>query len=407
MHVDALGLRLSCACAEAAQAYVEAVDHQLHAWSGGFAAVQRALSLDPGFAVAHAAHALMLLARGSAQQAGTAITLARDSAAGASAREQSHVALLLHLVQGRPADALAAVQVHAERWPTDALALSTALGAFGLFAFSGHAEHDAARLAFTRRIAAHYPPDHPWLLTSLAWAHIEAGELDAGSELIALSLHVRRANGNAAHVMMHAWFERGQPESAMAFIDPWLADYPGDAMLYGHLNWHAVLCDIEFGRTDAALARVLSRIVPHLEVALPLVGFTDIASALWRLGLAGRRGLPWTVAAQFAQQHYAQGGNPFVELHLAMLATAQADRPALARCAARLQRRADAGHDAAAPALAWVAALAALLDGDTLRARHELQRCLDQAVRLGGSHAQRTVIECTLASNPGPGVSMP
>ena len=157
MHVDALGLPLSCTCAEAAQAYVEAVDHQLHAWSGGLAAVQRALSLDPGFAVAHAAQALMLLARGCAEQAGTAIALARDCAATATAREQSHVALLLHLVQGRPADALAAVQVHAERWPTDALALSTALGAFGLFAFSGRADHDAARLAFTQRIAAPLP----------------------------------------------------------------------------------------------------------------------------------------------------------------------------------------------------------------------------------------------------------
>jgi hypothetical protein len=207
--------------------------------------------------------------------------------------------------------------------------------------------------------------------------------------------------------MMHACFERSQPASAMAFIDPWLADYPGDAMLFGHLNWHGVVCDIELGNPGAALGRVLGHIVPHLDVALPLVGFTDTASALWRLGLAGQSGLPWAVAAQFAQRHYAQGGNPFVELHLAMLATAQADRQALVRCAARLQRKADTGQAAAAPALAWVAGLAALLDGDAARARHELQRCLDQAVRLGGSHAQRTVIDRTLASKQGPTSSMP
>jgi hypothetical protein len=147
---------------------------------------------------------------------------------------------------------------------------------------------------------------------------------------------------------------------------------------------------------------LLKFIVPHLEVALPLVGFTDIASALWRLGLAGRAGLPWGVAAQFAQQHYAEGGNIFVELHLSMLAAAQADRQALARCDSRLQRKADAGHAAALPALAWVAGLAALLDGDTAHARHQLQRCLDQAVRLGGSYAQRTVVERTLDSTSRP-----
>ena len=46
MHADALGLPLTCSSAEAATAYVEAVDHQLHAWTGGLAAAQRALSLD-------------------------------------------------------------------------------------------------------------------------------------------------------------------------------------------------------------------------------------------------------------------------------------------------------------------------------------------------------------------------
>jgi hypothetical protein len=117
MHVDALGLPLSCTRIEAATAYVEAVDHQLHAWTGGLAAVQRALSLEPGFALAHAAHALMQVSRGNAQQASQAIALARESAATASEREQAHVALLAHLVLGRPAEALAAVRAHAERWP--------------------------------------------------------------------------------------------------------------------------------------------------------------------------------------------------------------------------------------------------------------------------------------------------
>jgi hypothetical protein len=54
-----------------------------------------------------------------------------------------------------------------------------------------------------------------------------------------------------------------------------------------------------------------------------------------------------------------------------------------------------------------VAGLTALLDSDTPRARHELQRCLDQAVRLGGSHAQRTVVERTLESIDAPPAGMP
>ena len=397
---DALDLPLSCASPAAALAYGLALDRQLHAWNGMLEAVAEALALDPEFALAHAAQALMLQARGRAGEARAALALARQCAVHGTPRELAHVALIGHLVEGRPAAALEAVAAHAREWPTDVLAMSTALGAFGLYAFSGRLDHDSARLDFVRQLAPHYPADHAWMLTQQAWAHIEAGALDVGDACIARSLQLRPANGNAAHVQMHALFERGRPEAGIAFVDGWIGGYPRDAMLFGHVHWHAVLCEIELGRPEAAGARLLETVVAQLDGALPLIGLTDVASALWRLALVGRTDLPWALAAAVARRHFAAGGNAFAELHLAMIAAAQADPAALAACAERLQRQADAGHAGAPVALGWVRGLSAWLGGDADRARAEIAACRPQAPRLGGSHAQRMVIDRTLADLP-------
>ncbi len=395
---DQFDLPLSSSNSSAVHAYDRAIDHQLHAWPGGLAALDEAVAIDPTFALAHAARALVLASQGRGAEARQAIAFARDHCTVAHERERSHVALLAHLIEGRAPQALAAVIEHAERWPTDALAMSTVLGAFGLFAFSGRADHDAARLAFVQRIAPHYPADNAWMLAHLSWCHTEAGRPDVGLALIERSLAKRRANGNAAHVMMHARFERGETDAALAFIDDWLLQYPDTAMLFGHLHWHAALCEIEVGRTDAAVQRLVGRIEPHLQHALPLVGMTDTASLLWRLRSVGCTELSWANAQAYAVARFPQGANVFGELHLAMLAAARRDADALIASATRLQKLADAGHEGAVVALSWTQGLTALVGSDGDAAQEHLRACLAGASRLGGSHAQRAVVGVTLAA---------
>jgi tetratricopeptide (TPR) repeat protein len=395
---DRLGLPLSCQSPAAVQAYDRAVDCQLHAWPGAIEAVQEALRHDPDFAQALALLALLRAARGEGAAARAAIDAARRTAGACNERERSQIELLAHIVEGRAAPALATVFEHSQRWPGDALAMATALGAFGLFAFSGHLDHDRQRFDFVQRIAPHYADDNPWMLVHRSWVHTEIGRPDAGLPYVERSLALRRANGNAAHVMMHARFELGEPDAGLAFADDWLLQYPDDAMLFGHLHWHAALCEIDLGRADAAVGRWLGFIAPHLAHALPLLGTTDAASILWRLDLAGRRGLSWRLARDFAARVYPSGANVFGELHLAMLAAAVRDAPGLAACWARLQRAADAGGLAAPTALHWVEGLQALAAGDAQAARTHLQACVEQLPRLGGSHAQRTIVERTLAA---------
>jgi hypothetical protein len=302
------------------------------------------------------------------------------------------------ILEGRSASALECLRTHAEHWPGDALVMSLALGAFGLIAFSGYADHDQQRFDFVQKIASAYPADDPWLLTHQGWVLIETKQPEAGLPLVTRSLALRPANGNAAHVMMHARFELNEPELAHSFATTWLASYPDTAMLFGHIHWHTALCEIELGQTEEALKRLLAFIEPPLSYAPPLVGMTDTISLLWRLKLLGFKDLSWSCAQNFAQEKFANGGNSFAEIHLAMLAAGTGQTEALAACRLRLQKQAAAGHGSAPSALRWVDGLAAWLASDFTKAQQELAQSVEHAVTLGGSHAQRTVIERTLAS---------
>jgi len=395
---DSFDQVVTCHSKDALEAYDHAVDCQLHAWSGALAAVDLAIEHAPAFALAHSTRALLLQSAGRGVEAREASTQALLFAKPVTGREQSHIGIINLMLEGRSAVALQNVLRHADQWPSDALVMSLALGAFGLIAFSGRADHDQERFDFVQTLIPQYPTDHPWLLSHRGWVLIETNQPEAGLPFVSRSLALRPENGNAAHVMMHARFELDEPESAMNFAKTWLAQYPDTAMLFGHIHWHTALCELELDQTDEAIERLLTVIEPHLAYAPPLVGMTDTTSLLWRLKLQGLKDLSWRAAEKFAQDKFAKGGNVFAELHLAMLAAGTGQTTALNACRVRLQKYADAGHGGAPSALAWVDGLASWLGRDVKTARQALNECVKDSVTLGGSHAQRTVIEQTLAS---------
>lgn len=397
---DQFDQTVSTASAAAARLYDQAVDAQLHAWPGALPALLGAIAEAPDFALPHALHALVLAGRGERPAALQALALAQQAVAGATARERSQVALFTAVIEGRTLDALGLVVAHTQAYPADLLAASTALGAYGLFAFSGRADHDAARLQFVEALARHHPEPMPWLMAQRGWALIEAGRVADGLAMAQHALALRPANGGNAHVIAHGLFESDDHAGTLAFIDRWLAGYPADGIMWGHLHWHAALAELALGRDDAARARLQGPIATYLPRGLPFMGLPDVVSLLWRLGLRGHRGLPWGMAQQHVERHFPQGSNPFGELHLALLAAAQGDAAALAAVGARLPALLGRGLQGAAVVLHLVQALAALAQGDEATARQALDAACADAVRVGGSHAQRQVLPLTAAATP-------
>ncbi len=392
---DVLGNPVTSISANALQCYERAVDAHLYAWPGAACALDEAIAADPGFALAHGLRSLRALTYGRVDEARAALALSEAGAAAASPREQSHVALLSAIVGGRPPAALALVREHAKRYPTDLLSASTALGAYGLFAFSGRADHDQARRAFVESLAPHLPPDQPWLLMHRGWVRIESGDVAEGLAMARRAMALHSDNGHGAHVLLHGLYEAGEPQQALDFLAAWMPGYASDAMMWGHLHWHGALAELALGDEAAATRRLLGPVLDFLPRGAPFMGLPDSASLLWRLGLRGVAGLPWAAAQRHAEQHFGKGSNVFGEIHLALLAAARRDATALADGMARLDRVAGRGHEGAPVAIAFIRALLAMSTGDAGAAQLHWQHCLPELARIGGSHAQRAVVELT------------
>src|ERR1700754_4557309 len=91
MLADRYDLPLSTASAAARDAYVQGCDLALTLYPGAVEAFDRALAADPGFALAHAGKAQVLMREGKAAAARAALSTAKGLAAGLPAREVGHV----------------------------------------------------------------------------------------------------------------------------------------------------------------------------------------------------------------------------------------------------------------------------------------------------------------------------
>jgi tetratricopeptide (TPR) repeat protein len=393
---DRYGLPISTSSDEAAEGYREGIDLTLSAWPGAGAALERAIAADPDFALAHIARARVHAAYGQAEAArGEAANARRLAAARGTARERSHVEAIALTIEGLPARALEQAFAHLDGWPRDAPVLALLLGAYGLLAFSGRADHNQARVDACERVGRHYGDDW-WFLTYFGWAHTENGNVRVGRQLTERALGMRRENANVAHALSHALFEEGASTEAEAFLADWLPIYDRTGALHGHLSWHQALLALEQNDAARALAIYQDRIRPEVTSAAPLVALPDIASLLWRLGLYGHAVSreAWDVASAFASRHFATVGLPFADVHVAFIAAATGDRAGIEERASELERRLEEGGLPQGPVAAVVCrAIASFADGDYARCARLLEPVRDQVVRLGGSHAQREVIE--------------
>jgi hypothetical protein len=398
IHEDRYGLPLSTTSHEAASAYRDGVDLMLAGWTGTAETLERAIAADPDFALPHIARARVHAFYQQGDLARQKAALARECAAKrGTERERSHVETLALAIEGRLPEAIAAMLKHIEAWPRDAVVLSLPLGAFGLFAFSGMADHDRARHELCERVAQHYGEDW-WFLTMSGWAMTENGDVARGRAVTERGFDLRRANAHAAHAVLHAMFEDGSIEAADRLVDEWLPTYDRAGILHGHILWHQALGALEHGDAARALKIYADVLQPAATQAPPLNVVTDGASLLWRLSAYGHA-VPeslWLEADATAQKLFPRSGLPFADVHMALFAAATQNREALAARHAVIEQRLTEGKLPAGPVVPAICrALAAFADEDYAACAQTLAPVLGEVVRIGGSHAQRELIEDT------------
>ncbi len=382
---------ISTSSTKARDLYIEAVDRLLAGAPGiveGFVAIVEA---DPGFALAHCELARARHIMGDAIGARAALADANRLTDDLSQREASHLHVIELLIAGDAIEAYRAIRAHVTEYPRDVIVAQTCTSIFGLIGLSGQPGREAELLAYTTTLAPHYQDDW-WFLSQHAFSLVETGQTTRAATMVDRSLALNPHNAHAAHVRAHVHYEAGEAASGLAFLDRWLSGYDKKGIIHGHLSWHVALWALERGDADLMWRTVDTCIAPGATWGRPLNVLSDSASILFRAELAG---LPvsaqrWKAVSVYAKRAFPRTGIGFADLHAALAHAMAGDRETLdAIIATATGPAADLVREAAQ-------AYRAFADRDWLGATRHLITAMTDHARIGGSRAQRDLLEFTL-----------
>jgi hypothetical protein len=319
----------------------------------------------------------------------------------ATARERAHLQAIDHLAQGRWHAACRVWDELLLTHPCDALALQWAqLWDFYRGDVSGLRQRPARALPMWDE----GDPLFPHVLALHAFGLEENNLHPQAEDTARRALAIDRRVPWAIHAVAHVMEMQGRHEDGSAWLRQHQADWAEGNGFSAHLWWHKSLFRLE----ALDFAGVLRLLDAHLsgdalQISLQRV---DAASMLWRMHLLGQDMSAQNAALLKAWQldetqagHYA-----FNDLHvvMAMLGAGETARAEawVARCAERAMDAEDArrsNHSMVREVgLPVMRGLLALHRGDADGAVALIYPARCQAQRLGGSHAQRDVIDQTL-----------
>ncbi|HET9735779.1 MAG TPA: tetratricopeptide repeat protein [Burkholderiales bacterium] len=393
-------LQLSTSSEEARRAYLDGEVRLLAAKPAPEKAFEKAIAADPDFALAHAgeARALFLVAR--YPQAKAAALMARELAKNLPQREKNNVEVVVLTIEGGAAKAYQLAREHLQQYPTDAMVLAPCTGVFGLIGFSGRRGREQELRDLLEELAPHWGED-PWFLVQLAFARCETGAIEPARKAIERAMALDPRSGHGAHVMAHVLYEAGEHERGLKFVQGWLPGYAREGLMHCHLSWHQALWQLELGDFEAAMRSYLEGVHPGGSWGPPINVLTDAAAFLWRAELAGRPrdAERWYEVKQYGDANFAAAGIAFADVHKALTYAATGDEVALEKLLGELRARQQAGKLLAGPIVPALAeAFDAFARKDDAKAIALIEPHMAEHERIGGSRAQRRLIEFTLAA---------
>jgi Flp pilus assembly protein TadD len=263
---------------------------------------------------------------------------------------------------------------------------------FGLIGFSGRPGREAELLAFLDPFARVYGEDW-WFGSAYAFAQVEVGQLERAKQTIERSLSQYRRNANGAHIRAHVYYEAGERAAGLAYLQEWCRDYPKTSLLHCHLHWHIALWHIALGQTQQAWEVFHAHLRPGASTGPPINTLSDSAAFLFRAEMAGepRRPELWRELSQYAAQWFPSPGIAFADAHAALAHAFTGNSEALAILI-------DGAKGPAAEVVSPLSrAFRAFFREHWREAGRELEAILASHERIGGSRAQRDLIEYALA----------
>jgi len=398
MLADRYDLTLSTGSAVARDAYVQGCNLALTLYPGALDAFDRAIAADPGFALAHAGKAQVLIREGKVAAARAALAAANAVAVDLSPREASHIAFFGLVFAGRTDAAIAALHAHLAEWPRDALVVASAANPNGLIGASGRIGQKHQIAVLMDSLAPQYGDD-PWFLAYHAMALSEDGQLAAARPKIERSVAANPNNAHGAHGFAHVCYESGEPDTARGYLSSWLANYPRDGFFYGHLSWHLSLCELQAGNWTEASRLYRDAIALDRHSGGPQQRMSDATAFLWRSELAGhpRDTAAWRAMYEYGNSALPQPGSGLADLHVVLAQAVMGDYGARDARACQIEELA---RENRYPSGSYLPALSrgfvAFERGDFTAAIEALAPLAGTNERIGGSRAQHDLIEFTL-----------
>ncbi len=403
-HPDIRGNPCSSQHAAARDAAEQALWRMMSFYDTPLADLDAAAQADPGWMLPHVMKAGFLLSLTEPSlvaEAQAHLQRAQALLNHATPREKAHLEAVQAVLDGRWQQACRIWDAVLLEHPRDALALQWShLWDF----YRGDAHGLRQRPARALPEWNETDPLFPYALALYAFGLEESNLYPQAEEAARRALAINARVPWAVHAAAHVMEMQGRFEDGAAWLrqqQPHWAEGNGFAC---HLWWHKTLFRLEAMDTVGALRLVDSHLSGDaLQVTLNRV---DAVSMLWRMQLLGE-----DVAAQFAQvlktwalPHEYAGHYAFNDVHvvIALLGAGEVHRAEtwLARCAERALQPTDAGKSnhlmSREVGLPLMRGLVALQHGDADGAVDLMAPVRAQAARLGGSHAQRDLIDQTL-----------
>ncbi len=398
MTKDAQGHRLSGASAAAGAAYDQAVRafNLVHGDAvGGFDA---ACAAAPSFVMAYLGKAwVFALANdpGLMSEARALVETARSFSA--NKREQAHLAALSLLVEGARAAAVAVLDRHLMHYPFDLVAHQAAALIDG---FLGRFPLVRDRSARALPLWSREQPGYGTLLAFHGFGLEEAGDYARAEDRSRAAAELEPLSFWPHHTVAHVMEMTGRPEDGLGWMLAREALWATPSHLNRvHIWWHRALFHLELGQYDAALALYDGPIrSSQRPVALSL---TNATALLWRLDAIGVDvGERWPELAALWQDHADGKCLVFADIHAAMAELRAGEASAVERRLAAMRATAASAAEAAGlyrtVGIPVVEGFAAFHRGAWAEAVELLLPVRFDLWQIGGSHAQRDVVDWTL-----------
>ena len=363
--------------------------------------LKRALARDPGFALGGVAIAALYMIggfRGDHPEVVKALGAAEPTIRRASERERRHLAAAGAWAEGKASQAILGWETILVDHPTDALALRLAQDGYYFLGRSLAIRDCAARVlpAWDRG-----NPLTSFILGLYAFGLEETGDLKRAEDFGREALAGNPRDAWATHALAHVMETANRQDDGVAFLKSTREHWSPAHFMAGHNGWHLALFLIEQGRFDEVLADYDRFSAPKLAADATL-DRVDAAALLWRLELASVDvGNRWAPVADKWMAHVDDHVLAFNDLHCAFAAARSPDPGDVKRFSRSLDvyERVGSGDNRRVTAEVGrrlIDGALAFADGDYAQAVEAILPVRHEAVRIGGSHAQRDIVNLTL-----------